>query len=371
MSQILVTGGAGFIGSHLVDALVAEGHSVTILDNLEEQVHAGKEPDYLNKEAEFIKGDVRSKDDLRKALEGAEVLFHEAAAVGVGQSMYMIEDYMDKNTMATSTLMDLLVTEEHTLKKVVVASSMSIYGEGTYECPDHGIIYPELRPLTQLKEHEWEMKCPDCGKEVSPVPTREDKPIRPTSIYALSKRDQEELCLITGYSYGIPTVALRYFNVYGARQSLSNPYTGVCAIFSSNLKNDNAPIIFEDGAQSRDFLSVKDIVQANLLAMKKKKADYQAFNVGSGKPTTVLQIADMLNELYGKDIEPEIQNKYRIGDIRHCYSDISKIQKIGYKPSVEIKDGFRDLVEWGKTVDAKDKSKQAAKELIDRKLVEG
>ncbi len=368
--KVLVTGGAGFIGSHIVDALVEEGHEVVILDNLEEQVHKGEVPDYLNGEAEFIRGDVRSREDLRKALDGVEVLFHEAAAVGVGQSMYLIEDYVDKNTKATATLMDLLVNEEHSLKKLIVASSMSIYGEGTYECDSHGLMHPPLRPMEQLKSHGWRMKCPICGEPMKPVPTNEDKPLRPTSIYALSKRDQEELCIITGSSYGIPAVALRYFNVYGPRQSLSNPYTGVAAIFSSNIKNDNPPIIYEDGLQSRDFLSIKDIVQANLLVMKSSKADYGVFNVGSGKPTTVLQIAELLAELYGKDIEPEIQNKYRVGDIRHCYADISRIRKLGYEPKVDIREGFRELVDWGKTAEAVDESRKAAKELVDRNLVE-
>ncbi|MBD3389049.1 MAG: NAD-dependent epimerase/dehydratase family protein [Candidatus Altiarchaeales archaeon] len=370
MSKILVTGGAGFIGSHLVDALVSEGHEVVILDSLEEQVHKGREPDYLNPAAEFIKGEVSDREMLRKSLDGVEILYHEAAAVGVGQSMYMIEEYMGKNTMATSVLMDLLVNEEHSLKKLVVASSMSIYGEGAYECGEHGILYPPLRPTEQLKSHRWEVMCPDCGKPCKPAPTTEEKPVRPTSIYALSKRDQEELCLITGMSYGLPTVALRYFNVYGPRQSLSNPYTGVAAIFSSNIKNGNPPIIFEDGNQTRDFVSVKDIVQANLLVMNSSKADYQAFNVGSGKPTSILGVAEMLAELYGKNLKPDVQNKYRVGDIRHCYADISKLKKIGYMPSVDIKNGFRELVEWGKTAEAVDESKRAAQELKERNLVE-
>jgi len=261
--RILVTGGAGFIGSHLVDALVEKGHDVVIYDSLEPQVHQkNKIPDYLNKRAEFVKSDVRDKNKLKEVVRNVDIVCHQAAMVGVGQSMYQIESYMDVNTLGTAKLLDILVNEEHSVKKLVVASSMSVYGEGKYTCEECGVGYPKLRPKEQLSAKEWEMKCPNCGKEVKAVPTDEDKPLHPTSIYAISKRDQEEMSLVTGRAYGIPTVALRYFNVYGPRQSLSNPYTGVCAIFSSRIKNNSDPIIFEDGWQSRDFTSVYDIVQA-------------------------------------------------------------------------------------------------------------
>jgi len=364
--KILVTGGAGFIGSHLVDTLI-EKHEVVVLDNLEPQVHTRSKPDYLNENATYIFGDVRDKEILRKVIEGVEVIFHEAAAVGVGQSMYQIEKYVGVNTMATAKLLDILVNKEHEVKKLVVASSMSIYGEGAYECENCGIVYPSLRVEAQLKQREY----PKCGKIVRPIPTSEDKPLHPTSIYAITKRDQEEMCLTVGRAYGIPTVALRYFNVYGPRQSLNNPYTGVCAIFSSRIKNNNPPLIFEDGLQSRDFISVHDIAEANILAMKSSNANYEVFNIGTGKPVNILEIAQTLIKLYNKGLKPEITNKFRAGDIRHCFADISKIKgKLGYKPKVDFEGGMKELVEWGEKEESEDKFDEAHEELLRRGLVE-
>ena len=371
MSKVLVTGGAGFIGSHLVDKLVEMGDEVVVVDSLEGQVHTNK-PDYLNLKARYVFEDIRDTSVLTKAIEGVEVIFHEAAAVGVGQSMYQVEKYVEVNTMATAKLLDILVNEEHEVKKLIVASSMSIYGEGAYECENCGVVYPELRAEEQLKKREWEMECPKCGKIVKPISTSEDKPLHPTSIYAITKRDQEEMCLNIGRAYGIPTVALRYFNVYGPRQSLNNPYTGVCAIFSSRIKNSNPPLIFEDGLQSRDFVSVHDIVQANILAMESSNADYEVFNVGTGKAINILEIAHALIKLYNKDkeLEPNITNKYRAGDIRHCFADISKItNKMGYKPKVDFEEGMKELVEWGEKEEAVDKFEEAHEELKARRLV--
>jgi dTDP-L-rhamnose 4-epimerase len=284
MARILVTGGAGFIGSHLVDALLAAGHGVRVLDALDPQVHGGLRergewPSYLAKECEKVVGDVRDRDALRRALDGIEVLYHQASAVGVGQSMYEIERYVDANTRGTAVLLDVLANEPHTVRKLIVASSMSIYGEGAYRCPTHGAVYPQLRPESQLDARSWEMQCPLCGEAVAPLPTTEEKPLYPTSIYAITKRDQEEMCLVVGRAYGIPTVALRYFNVYGPRQALSNPYTGVAAIFSGRLLNDQPPLIYEDGQQSRDFTHVSDIVQANMLALERDEIAYGAYNV--------------------------------------------------------------------------------------------
>lgn len=267
-------------------------------------------------------------------------------------------------------MLDILANEEHDIKKLIIASSMSIYGEGKYECSDCGIVYPPLRGNEQFKKREWDMKCPSCGRVVKPVPTDENKPLQPTSIYAISKKDQEEMCLAVGRAYGIPTVALRYFNIYGPRQALSNPYTGVCAVFSSRIKNNNPPIIFEDGLQTRDFISVHDIVRANLLVMEKSKADYEMFNVGTGKPVSILDIARNLSKLYGKALKPDIVNKYRSGDIRHCYADISKLKKLGFKPTISFEDGMRELVEWGIMQEAEDKSDAAYQELKERGLVE-
>jgi dTDP-L-rhamnose 4-epimerase len=374
MSKVLVTGGAGFIGSHLVDKLVEMGDEVVVVDSLEEQVHT-KKPNYLNPEAQYVFGDIRDESVLAKAIEDVEVIFHEAAAVGVGQSMYQIEKYVGVNTMATARLLDIFVNKEHEVKKLIVASSMSIYGEGAYECENCGIVYPSLRVEAQLKQREWEMKCPKCGKIVKSIQTGEDKPLHPTSIYAITKRDQEEMCLTVGRAYGIPTVALRYFNVYGPRQSLNNPYTGVCAIFSARIKNNNPPLIFEDGFQSRDFVSVHDIVEANILSMKSSTANYAVFNVGTGKPVNILEIARVLVGLYSKEKElnlsPEITNKYRAGDIRHCFANISKItDKLGYKPKVDFEEGMKELVAWGEKEESEDKFKEAHEELLKRGLVE-
>jgi dTDP-L-rhamnose 4-epimerase len=369
--RILVTGGAGFIGSHLVDALVTAGHTVRVLDNFTQQVHGGRRPAYLNTGAEYREGDVRDRRAVEQALEGIEVVFHEAAEVGVGQSMYEIEKYVSANVLGTGLLLDVIVNKKLPLKKLIVASSMSIYGEGQYRCPACGPVTPSLRPVEQLAARDWEMRCPECQGKTVTMATPESKPSIPTSVYAVSKRDQEELFLCVGRSYGIPTVALRYFNVYGPRQSLSNPYTGVCAIFSSRIKNRKAPIVFEDGGQSRDFVHVSDIIRANLLVMDNPKADFGVFNVGTGQAVTIRSIAGILARLYNVPVEPEITRKYRAGDIRHCYADISRLKALGFTPTTELDHGLKALVEWGHTVEAVDQVERAARELEQRGLTRG
>ncbi len=368
--KILVTGGAGFVGSHLVDALVKRGYGVRILDNLDPQVHgaAQAKPVYLNKYCDFIKGDVRDEKIFKKAIQGVDGIYHMAAAVGVGQSMYQIRKYIEVNTLGTAILLDLLVNARNKVGKLIVASSMSIYGEGPYKCKRCGFVYPKLRPDKQLEQRIWEMFCPGCGKKAQPQPTSEDKVLHPTSIYALSKRDQEEQCLIVGRSYKIPTVAMRYFNIYGSRQSLSNPYTGVAAIFSSRIKNNHSPLIYEDGLQTRDFIHVSDIVQANLLALANPKADYQALNVGTGRPTSILEVAKILIKLYKAKVSPQVVNNYRAGDIRHCYADISRIRQLGFSPQVSLEKGFPEFIEWGKIVRAEDKTSRASLELKSKGL---
>lgn len=370
-SNILVTGGAGFIGSHLVDALIEKGHTVRILDSLVEQVHGPTPPPHLNQQAEFIKADVCDAEAVSKALDGIDVIYHQAAEVGVGQSMYEIVRYVKANDLGTAVLLEEMVKRPGQIKKVVVASSMSIYGEGAYRCGGcDTIIYPFLRSSEQLAAHDWEFKCETCGAELETIGTPEVKPLYPTSVYAVSKQDQEQYCLAVGRAYKIPTVAFRYFNVYGTRQALSNPYTGICAIFSSRLMNDQAPTIFEDGEQSRDFVNVKDIVRANLLALETDKADYESMNIGTGRATTVRQIAGLLAKGLGKDIAPEIVGKYREGDIRHCVADISKARKLlGYEPSVTLEDGLAELLAWLGEQEAEDKVERATAELASRSLV--
>jgi dTDP-L-rhamnose 4-epimerase len=369
--NILVTGGAGFIGSHLVDRLVREGHAVKVLDSLVEQVHGGTLPEHLNPAAEFIKADICDSEAVSKALDGVDVVYHKAAEVGVGQSMYEIVRYVRANDLGTAVLLEEMVKRPKQFRKLVVASSMSIYGEGAYRCEEcKEDRNPQLRSHEQLAIGEWEHSCRECGSVLLPVPTSEDKPVFPTSVYAVSKQCQEEYCMSIGMAYSIPTVAFRYFNVYGTRQALSNPYTGVCAIFSSRLLNDQPPLVFEDGEQSRDFVHVDDIVQANLLALDTDKADYQVLNIGSGRVTTVKQMAKDLATGLDKDIEPEITNKFRAGDIRHCVADISKAKRLlGYEPNVVFEEGLAELLNWVKEQRAEDRVNVATAELAARKLV--
>ncbi|MBI3955178.1 GDP-mannose 4,6-dehydratase [Candidatus Gottesmanbacteria bacterium] len=361
--NILVTGGAGFIGSFLVDKLVTLGHKVTIYDNLEPQVHHGKIPKYLNKEAKFIRGDICDIKKLDKALKSVEVVFHEAAMVGVGQSMYQVIKYTRVNELGTATLLDLIVNKHRDhIKKIIVAVSMSEYGEGLYKCGKCGRIKPQLRSAEQLKKKTWELKCPNCLSVLRPIPTSEDVPLNCNSIYAINKRVQEDMVLTVGKAYGIPSVALRYFNVYGPRQSLSNPYTGVAAIFISRIKAGKRPVIFEDGLQSRDFVSVHDIVSANIAVMESNELDYQVFNVGSGKKITILKLAQFIAEVFGKKINPEINNQFRKGDIRHCFADITKIKKIlNWTPKIDLKEGMQELIKWSEQEKSMDLFDQANK----------
>ena len=367
--NILVTGGAGFIGSHIVDALIERGHRVRVLDALVEQVHGAAGPQYLNPAAEFLRGDVCDPEIVSQALEGVEVIYHKAAEVGVGQSMYEIARYVRANDFGTAVLLEEIVKRRPQIKKLVVASSMSIYGEGAYACDHCGPVQPKLRPLSQLLDRDWDINCPLCGAKVKPIATNEDKPLFPTSVYAISKQDQEQFCLVVGRAYDIPVVALRYFNVYGPRQALSNPYTGVCAIFSGRLLNDQSPLIFEDGEQTRDFVHVSDIVQANLLALESNRANYQALNIGSGHPLSIAEITSMLARGLQKDIQPEITGKYREGDIRHCVADISRARTLlGYEPKVSLADGIPELLEWVRQQKAVDTT-QATAELEQHRLV--
>jgi dTDP-L-rhamnose 4-epimerase len=367
---ILVTGGAGFIGSHLVSALAERGHRVRVLDALVPQVHGEGAAPALPEGVEVIRAEISDRAAIDRALEGVTAVFHEAAEVGVGQSMYEICRYVGANSAGTAVLLEALVERRAQIRKLIVASSMSIYGEGAYACDRCGIVNPQLRPTSQLLARRWEVECPGCGRQVKPAGTTEAKPLFPTSVYAITKQDQEQLCLVVGRAYDIPTVALRYFNVYGPGQALSNPYTGVCAIFSSRLLNDQPPLVFEDGEQTRDFVHVKDIVQANLLALETDRADYRAVNVGTGRATSVLQIARLIARGLGKEIEPEVTGKYREGDIRHCVSDISQARDLlGYQPSVTLETGVPELIDWVSRQKASDQVAHAAAELARRNLV--
>ena len=368
--KILVTGGAGFIGSHLVDALVGAGHRVRVLDNLDPQVHGpgAVRPAHLHPDAELLVGDVRDRAAVARALDGVEAVFHEAAAVGVGQSMYQIEHYVSVNAVGAAVLLEAIVERRKQLRKLVVASSMSIYGEGAYRAADGRNVHPPLRTEAALAARRFEL-CDADGRELTPLGTPEDKPLQPTSIYAITKRDHEEMFLAVGAAYDLPVVALRYFNVYGPRQALSNPYTGVVAIFSSRLLNRRPPLVYEDGRQTRDFVHVSDIVQANLLALDCEAAGGCIYNVGTGRATSVLQVAETLSELLDFGEKPEVLGKYRAGDIRHCVADISRIEReLGYRPKVAFADGLRELLAWLRTQAADDSVEAAGRELAARGL---
>jgi dTDP-L-rhamnose 4-epimerase len=370
--RALVTGGAGFVGSHTVDALIDRGYQVRIFDNLDPQVHGPERrvPEYVNPMAEFVFGDVRDPEALWMAMQDMDVLVHLAAAVGVGQSMYEVTKYVDVNSRGSAVLLDLLIHAKHQVRKLVVASSMSIYGEGQYECHYCGVVFPRLRHVKQLADRDWDMKCPKCMEKVEPMPTSEEKPIYPTSIYAITKRDQEEMFLTIGRAYKIPTVALRYFNIYGSRQALSNPYTGVGAIFSSRLLNGKAPVVFEDGLQSRDFIHVSDIVQANLLAIESQSSNGDVFNVGTGRCMSILELGKILRDHLDPEQELTVLDQFREGDIRHCYADISKIsEKLGFSPKVTLEEGAEELVNWVKESQALDLVEKAKEELEELKLV--
>jgi dTDP-L-rhamnose 4-epimerase len=345
--QVLITGGAGFIGAHLAQELLDHGYRVRILDNLTEQVHGSerRRPDYLSRDAELMIGDIRDPASVRKALRGVDAVFHLAARVGVGQSMYEMAEYTSVNNFGTSVLLETLI--ERPVRRLIVASSMSVYGEGLYRSADGSLVPRAERSIEQLKAGKWELSDAH-GLPLTPVATPESKSPCLTSVYALSKFDQERMCLMIGRAYGIPTVALRFFNAYGPFQALSNPYTGVLAIFSARLLNRKAPLLNEDGKQTRDFVNVADIARACRLALERDQAIDQVLNVASGKPVTIAEVAARLAKVLGKrDLAPEITNRYRAGDIRHCFADISRTRAVlGYTPRISFEAGLTSLAAW-------------------------
>lgn len=376
--RVLVTGGAGFVGSHTVDLLVAERHKVRVLDVLDPQVHGEarrRRPRFLadhiaSGKVEFARADVRNRDAVAEALRGCDAVLHLAAAVGVAQSMYMPAHFVDVNATGTARLLDVLANDRHKVKKVVVASTMSLYGEGAYACPTHGFKAPRMRRAADLEEGHFEPRCEECGHDLDPRPTPEDKPADPTTVYAVSKKTQEELALVTGAAFGIPTVALRYFGIYGERQSLSNPYTGVAAIFTSRLLAGKRPPVFEDGKQSRDLVHARDVARANLLALTRPEGDGLALNVGTGRAVTIAEVATTIARVLGKDIAPEITGKWRPGDVRHCIADIAAIRRAyGFEPTVEFARGIEELVAWSRSEAPVDRTAVAMRELAKRRLV--
>jgi dTDP-L-rhamnose 4-epimerase len=362
MRSILVTGGAGFIGSHLVDELLEHGYVVRVLDALVDQVHGeAVQPPQLSKDAELHVGDMRDLEAVRGALVGIDAVVHLAARVGVGQSMYEIAEYTSANSYGTAVLLQALL--DRPVQKLVVASSMSIYGEGS-TAP----VEAMERERTDLEARRFEPRGPN-GEALLAVPTPETKAAANSSVYALTKYDQERLCLVFGETYEVPAVALRFFNVYGPRQALSNPYTGVLAIFASRLLNSRPPLVFEDGGQRRDFVNVADVTRACTLALESDGADARAVNIGSGENVTVTQIATSLARVLGVELEPEVTGKFRAGDIRHCFADITLARELlDYSPRVPLEEGMVELADWLETQTALDRVDKATAELVARGL---
>jgi dTDP-L-rhamnose 4-epimerase len=371
--DVLVTGGAGYICSHLVDALTAREYRVTVLDNLEPQVHrSGQWPSYANPEAKYVKGDVRDRAVFEPLVLASQAVVHFGAAVSIGQSMYQVDRYVDVNTRGTALLLDILVNAKHKVEKVIVASSIGVYGEGAYECTTHGAVAPTIRSEQQLAARDWEQHCPYCHQHVRSIATSEDKALYRDNIYSMTKYHQEEMVLLIGKTYGIPSVAPRFFNVYGPRQSLSNPYAGVAAIWLSRLLNGKQPIVFEDGGQLRDFVSIHDVVDCLLLMLENPGADYLPVNVGSGQTITILEIATLLGRLLGSPIEPQIMQEGRKFDIRHNTADITRAREtLGFAPKITLEQGCAELIKWARTTPdvAVDFFDRALQELRDKGLL--
>jgi dTDP-L-rhamnose 4-epimerase len=343
--KALVTGGAGLIGSHIADLLLEKGYEIKILDNLESAVHLGKKPDWISKDAEFIKGDVTNESDLKKAMQGVNIIFHQAAFGGFTPE---IAKYLYVNAVGTALIMDLVISHKYPVEKVVIASSQAVYGEGKHQCQEHGTIYPGSRPLEQLIKRDWEVHCPVCGRQLSPLATDENH-VNPMMPYAISKFTEEQIALTVGMTHNIPVAALRYSVTYGPRQSIYNPYTGVCSIFSTRILNDLPPIVYEDGNQTRDFVYVGDVARANLLVAENDKANFQVFNVGTGKATSVLDFVRLLAEVYGKKCSPEVGSKFRPGDTRYLFADNTKICRLGWKPTINLAEGLALYKQWIQT----------------------
>jgi dTDP-L-rhamnose 4-epimerase len=347
--NILITGGAGFIGSNLALKLIDKGYGITVLDCLSPQIHSENSPLYnsIKDKVRFIKGTVLSYDDWKNALENIDVVVHLAAETGTGQSMYEIEKYTDVNIKGTSIFLDILANEPHSVKKMIVASSRAIYGEGKYECEFCGIVYPNERKDDDMSQSDFAAKCPKCDTNVKLLATDEESKIHPTSIYGITKQVQEQMFTVMGKSLGIPTVAFRYQNIYGAGQSLSNPYTGILSIFSTRIKNGNDISIFEDGKESRDFVYIDDAVDATILGIENNEANYEIFNVGLGRAIDVMSVAGELVKAYGSYSKIAITENYRLGDIRDNYADLTKIKtKLGFEPKVSFEDGINMFVKW-------------------------
>ena len=375
MINILITGGAGFIGSNLTRKLVEKGFKVTVLDNLSKQIHGENQNSTLYSSikdiATFMQGDVCNKLDWQKALKNQDAVIHLAAETGTGQSMYEISRYNEVNILGTTHLLDILANENHSIKKMIIASSRSIYGEGKYMCKNDGVVYPNQRQDIDMAKGEFNLVCDECNEPLELLATDEDSKVHPSSIYGITKQQQEQMILLMGKTLNIPAVALRYQNVYGPGQSLSNPYTGILSIFSTRLLNGNDIDIYEDGQESRDFVFIDDVVNATILALEKTEANNQIFNVGSGIATSVTEVANSLKSLYNSDVKISVSGKYRLGDIRHNYADLSKIKNaLGFSPKFDFILGITSFVNWVKTQEVmEDKYETSIQELKNKGLI--
>jgi dTDP-L-rhamnose 4-epimerase len=374
--RVLVTGGAGFIGSHLVDLAVAGGHEVSVLDSLDPQVHGGRDqplfllPHLQAGRVRFVRGDVADREVVDRALEDVDAVAHLAAAVGVGQSMYEPYHYVRANDLGAASVLQAVVARRDRVRRLVVASSMSLYGEGAYQCPSCGGRERTERTEEQLQARRWEIACAACGADMAVRPTPETKPAEIASVYAASKKTQEDLFVSFGRAYAIPTMALRLFNVFGPRQSLGNPYTGVAAIFLSRFLAGKRPIVFEDGRQTRDFVDVRDVARAFLMALESNDTGQRVVNVGTGRPLSVLVVGRALAATLGVDLEPELLGKYRAGDVRHCISDPSRAREVlGFEARHRFEDGLPALIAWCRTADTSDRQETSVRELEARGLV--
>jgi dTDP-L-rhamnose 4-epimerase len=370
--NILITGGAGFIGSTLALKLIDLGYTVRVLDNLSPQIHGVSSPLYqrIKDRVDFIKGSVLNAEDWKKSIQGIDVVVHLAAETGTGQSMYEIEKYTDVNIKGTSIFLDILANDKHSIKKILVASSRSLYGEGAYLCKSCGEVYPTERNDGDMKEGDFNPKCPICNAKVTLLATGESSKIHPSSIYGITKQVQEQMLMVMGKSLAVPVVALRYQNVYGPGQSLSNPYTGILSIFSTRIKNSNDINIFEDGDESRDFVYIDDVVDATILGIEKDEANYEIFNVGLGYPTSVINVANELIKNYGSNSQLTISGNYRTGDIRHNYADLTKIKNmLGYEPKVTFEKGIKKFIDWVNLQEvSEDNYDESIKEMKDKGL---
>lgn len=371
MKKILITGGAGFIGSHTADALLKKGYDVRVLDILDPQVHGkGERPAYLDPRVELLIGDVRKREDVSRSVKDVDAVFHFASMTGVGQSMYDIHSYFDVNVNGTAMLLDVLANTSHSVKKIILSSSRAVYGEGKYRCDKCGVVFPQARKREQLEMHRWEIGCPNCGEALAPVPTDEDKQLNPISVYALTKKVQEEMLRMFSETYNVPSVILRYFNVYGTRQAINNPYTGIGAIFTNRALSGQDIYIYEDGRPGRDFVNVRDVVQANLLALENKRAENGTFNVGSGERLTVLDLAKLIKERLESAVDLKFTNQFRVGDIRDCYADLTRSREVlGYRPAVGFAEGVEELISWAKGERIEDRFSEAEDALKKRKLI--